>query len=245
MKAEELANKLKQSDLITDEIRELIDQTLYSEYNKGMLTVIEFEYKKQGKHWMGLYECECGNKKAIQNISVRHGLTKSCGCISRSNNRDHSWFDSQGISNSPEYRALFAAFDRCESNSHPSYKRYGKRGIKVCDRWKGENGLLNFIEDLGKRPSNKYSLDRIDVNGDYCPENCRWADASVQCVNRRGYGETSKYIGISFNNKEQKWIATIYYKGKYLFNKRFNTEVDAVKARNDYIVKYNLPHRLN
>ena len=82
-----------------------------------------------------------------------------------------------------EYRSLKGAIQRCYNENNPSYSRYGGRGIKVCDRWKGAYGFSHFLEDMGTKPDKKSSLDRIDVNGDYCPENCRWADDNTQAVN--------------------------------------------------------------
>jgi hypothetical protein len=77
--------------------------------------------------------------------------------------------------------------DRCYNPNLRSWKNYGERGIKVCARWLDkENGFKNFVEDMGLRPRGK-SLDRIDVNGDYSPENCRWADAKTQRHNQRRF----------------------------------------------------------
>lgn len=84
------------------------------------------------------------------------------------------------------YRAWVSMHQRCSNPSHSRYRDYGGRGISVCSRWSGAQGLQNFIEDMGVRPLNQ-SLDRIDFNGNYEPSNCRWATYSEQTKNTRTY----------------------------------------------------------
>lgn len=86
-------------------------------------------------------------------------------------------------------------FRRCYAENSADYKNYGGRGIKVCDRWHGEDGFWNFINDVGLRPNKEYSLDRIDVNKGYTKENVRWADAKMQAQNKRNG------IFVPFNGK--------------------------------------------
>lgn len=83
------------------------------------------------------------------------------------------------------YRCWASMKNRCYNEKDvKNYQWYGGRGIKVCDRWIGENGFWNFVNDMGPRPDG-YSIDRIDVDGDYCPENCRWSSVKEQSYNRR------------------------------------------------------------
>lgn len=107
----------------------------------------------------------------------------------------------------PLYRCWASMKNRCyNKKDERNYRWYGGRGIKVCDRWIGENGFWNFVSDMGPKPSSEYSLDRIDTEGDYSPENCRWSSPREQARNRRTNVKIS-YKGKNFSAWEISMVS--------------------------------------
>jgi hypothetical protein len=129
-----------------------------------------------------LCQCDCGRRKIINGEDLRAGKTKSCGCWQRQSRK--SRMTTHGHSNSAEYAVWANMLTRCNNPRSSHFNCYGGRGIKVSQRW---FQYENFIADMGHRPSSRYSLDRVDVNGDYEPSNCRWATKKTQTDNRRPY----------------------------------------------------------
>ncbi len=138
----------------------------------GMLTVLAL-VGRADKDRVYLCRCDCGNETTGGRRDLRNGGKLCCGC--RMPGQTH------GLSDSPAYASWKSLKQRCLNPRSPSYPRYGGRGIKVCERW---NKFENFIADMGERPAST-SIDRIDVNGNYEPSNCRWADAKTQNSNKR------------------------------------------------------------
>lgn len=131
--------------------------------------------------------CDCGIKKIVCGSSLRCGNTKSCGCLNREIARDRGKIskthgDSHRGQLTKEYRAWMGMKTRCLNPKNSGYKYYGGRGITICERWL--NNFENFLLDVGRAPSSKLSIDRIDNNGNYEPGNCRWATLLQQNQNK-------------------------------------------------------------
>lgn len=135
--------------------------------------------------------CACGTEDVVSGASLRSGSSKSCGCFkrdwmselgSRQTRHNHTSIKIHGRKKqSGTYNSWLGMKQRCFNPDHPSYKNYGGRGISICERWASFD---NFLADMGKRPPGM-SIDRIDNDKDYGPDNCQWSSRAMQTRNRR------------------------------------------------------------
>lgn len=150
----------------------------------GRLNVLSLWGKNNFGNLAFYCECECGGTKIADSNNLRRGLTNSCGCLQKEKTSQAK--TKHGLKRSPEYMAWKCMTYRCSGKCKGELRaNYYDRGIRVCDEWLGEGGAMNFVEYIGKRPSDQHSLDRINVNKGYQPGNVRWATKSEQVKNRR------------------------------------------------------------
>lgn len=201
-------------------------------YNK--LTILKFVGRKNNKRIFRCL-CECGNEVDLPLSSVKNGYIKSCGC-------------SKGIhklSRTRLYHIWIGIKQRCNNKNCSIYYKYGGKGIKVCKEWESDfMEFYNWAKNNGY--SDNLSIDRIDNNKGYSPENCRWAtyyeqntNLSVLKTNKSGY------VGVSWSKQTKKWLCNISINNKTVRIGSYKTQKEAVEARNDFIDKNNLKHQKN
>ena len=168
----------------------MTDQQLQLGRKINRWTVIETGLIQSHRRYVRV-KCDCGTIKVVRERSVANEDSKSCGCLRAETTK--CLFTTHGMSNMPEYVVWESMRQRCYDKNCECYPHYGGRGIRVCDRW---NDFASFFADMGKRPTDKHSIERIDNECNYFPDNCVWATAEQQGNNKRNnrlltaFGET-------------------------------------------------------
>ena len=177
----------------------------------GRLTAIE-RVNEKGERPKWLCRCDCGAEMVASSCDLLRGSVKSCGGLAREKTIERS--ETHGGSKTRLYQVWINMIRRCENKGRYAYKNYGARGISVCKEWKNFSTFREWALSTGYDETAAHgvcTLDRVDVNGDYCPENCRWVTMKAQCRNKRGnrivefngvkktVAEWSEITGIEYN----------------------------------------------
>lgn len=183
----------------------------------GLITVLSQWVDKENRYrLMGLCKCDCGEEKVVRIAHLVSGVIISCGCYGTYRRRSLS--KRHGHSGTLQHHSWKGMRARCKNTKNTSYKDYGGRGIKVCDRWMSYD---NFIADMGEPPSPQHSIERINNNGNYEPSNCRWATKKEQANNRRKRIDAKEitYNGVTKSIPEWAKISNLTYQ---IISRRLN-----------------------
>lgn len=197
------------------------------------------ESSKQKRHY-AIYKCYCGNEFKSQISSVKRKNTTSCGCYNKSLITKHGLYDNK------LYNAWTNIIQRCLNKNNKAYVNYGNRGISICSEWKNNfMSFYNWALENGYRED--LSIDRIDVNGNYEPNNCRWANKTTQMRNTRKIIASNKtgYRGVSFYKSRNKYRAYIGLDYSFKHLGYFDTALEGALAYDKYVIDNNLEHTLN
>lgn len=152
--------------------------------------------KNRARYWW--CRCKCGTEKNVRDADIKIGKTVSCGCWKDEQTRTR--LTTHGKANSTEYHIWQHMRHRCENPDDPAYKNYGERGIRVCPRWLK---FENFYSDMGERPEG-FTLERVDNDKGYSPDNCKWATRAEQANNQR---RTLRFTFDGITKTYKEWLA--------------------------------------
>ena len=196
----------------------------------NQLTVVERVKSNSSTRWK--CKCDCGNFTEVTSANLKNGAVKSCGCL----RHKHSHNYLHGKSKSALYQMWKSMLYRCESPKNIAYKFYGARGITVCDEWHNFSVFEKWVKET--KPNADYTIERIDVNKGYYPNNCTWIPLNKQANNRRSC------VMITYNNDthnlmewckllnlDYKRVHNRMYKLGWTFEKAISTPIDIKKSK--------------
>jgi hypothetical protein len=187
----------------------------------------EVESTNNNPNW--LCRCTCGNTIIVNSSNLKSGNTKSCGCLHKEKITKH------GDVYSRLYRIYRSMKSRCNSPNSTPYKNYGGKGITYCKEWEDYSTFKKWA--LENKYDESLTLDRIDNNQGYYPENCRWVNMTIQARNKKlNPKNTTGYFGVFFQNHTQKYAAQISINKKSTHIGSYNCPLDAARARDKYIL---------
>ena len=183
----------------------------------GRLTAIKRVKNSKHSQTMWMFRCECGKEIVTTGWAVRSGHTTSCGCFLSETTASLKY--SHGMARTRIYKIYQHMKERCYKTDDRAYGRYGGRGITICDEWLEENGFENFYNwSILNGYNETLTIDRIDVNGNYEPSNCRWATWRVQANNKRN----NRYVTYNGKTKTVSEWSQEYGIGEATIRSRLN-----------------------
>jgi len=206
----------------------------------GRLTVVR---KIDGKRSQWLCNCECGNERVLKSYMLLNGIYRSCGCLEKENRMNLAKHTrTHGMTNTILYHKYHDAKERCYNPNYYRYDRYGGRGIKMCEEWK--NSFESFMEwaySAGyddTKNGYEQTLDRIDFNGDYEPNNCRWVNMKEQSRNR------SNTVWIEYHG-EKTTLAEFIEKNGITYSGFVTRKLKKGKSLDEILYEWNMKHNAN
>ncbi len=206
----------------------------------GRLIIYDIFYKKRNdghnRRWCKC-KCDCGNDKDVRAYDLFKGNTKSCGCYARE--KSSFRLRTHNLTNHKLYGVWVEMIRRCYNVKRKDYINYGARGIIVCEEWKDVENFMNWCLKNGW--SDSLTIDRIDVNGNYEPNNVRFVNRHIQCVNQRlSIRNKSGYKGVSWSKLSRKWKSYIQVNRIQYELGSFKSKREALEARNRFIIENGL-----